>query len=56
MVDLLEEDPTPDQAPTLTEFEEARGMTVIGCLVTLLLMAATWAAVIGGGYLLVEHL
>jgi len=56
MVDLLDEDPTPRQAPTLTELEAARGMTVTGCLVTLLLMAATWAAIIGGGYLLMEHL
>jgi len=56
MVDLLAEDPTPLQAPTLTEFEEARGMTLPGCLGALLLMAATWAAIIGGGYLLMEHL
>jgi len=56
MVDLLDEDPTPHQSPTQTELEEARGMTVTGCLLTLLLMAATWAAIIGGGYLLAEHL
>jgi len=56
MVDLLAEDPTPHQSPTLTELEEARGMTVTGCLGTLLLCAMTWAAIIGGGYLLVEHL
>jgi hypothetical protein len=56
MVDLLAEEPTPYQSPTLTELEEARGMTVTGCLAALLLTAAMWAAIIGGGYLLVEHL
>jgi len=56
MADLLAEDPTPHQSPTLTEVEEDRGVTILGCLATLLLAAAMWAAVIGGGYLLVEHL
>jgi hypothetical protein len=56
MVDLIDEDFTPHQPPTLTELEETRGMTVTGCLLTLLLMAATWAVIIGGGCLLVEHL